>query len=149
MFIAKPFSGEQKVIKYLGRYMHKTAISNSRILDVNKEKREVIFQYKNYKSGDLNSQMTLDLDVFLKRFSNCLLSKGLASVRHSGAYGNTVKKENVFRARLKVYGEYCKPVEVLKEVYKIENRIKKIIDSISICGKCFCAFTQKPIQSSA
>lgn len=149
VFIAKPFSGESKVIKYLGRYMNKTAISNSRILNVNKSERTISFQYKNYRTKNLNDEMILDVAVFVRRFANCIMPKGFHNVRHGGAYGNVVKKENVVKARLKVYGEWRKPVEVLKEVYQLERKVASIIDSISICGKCFSEFEMGPVADSS
>ncbi len=76
------------------------------------------------------------------------MPKGFQNIRHSGAYGNSVKANNVFYARLKIYGKFGKPVCVLKEVYKIESTISKILDSISICD-CHFEFEKMPIQSSA
>ena len=145
--IQKTFGGETQVIKYLGRYVHRTAISNSRIINISRGK--VFFKFKNYKSGNLNDSMSLDVSVFLRRYSYHISEKGFSRIRHGGIYGNSVKKNNVFKARLKVYGDYRKPVSVLKEVYKIELKIKQIIDSISICNKCSGEFKKLPIQSSA
>tara|TARA_B110000211_G_C13835378_1_gene445459 strand:- start:26 stop:715 length:690 start_codon:yes stop_codon:yes gene_type:complete len=139
--VQKPFGCESQVIKYLGRYINRTAISNSRILDVSEGK--VSFSFKNYRTHNMTDVMSLGVDVFVRRFANCIMPKGFQNIRHAGAYGNTVKKENVFRARLFVYGTFGKPVSILKEVYKIESTIKKIMDSISICGKCSCELEQK------
>jgi hypothetical protein len=145
--IQKTFGGETQVIKYLGRYIHRSAISNSRIIDVSSGK--VLFKYKNYKSGKLDDLMVLDVSLFLRRYSHHICDKKFQRVRHGGIYGNTVKKENVMDARLKVYGDWKKPVSVMKEVWKIENNIAEKIDSISICNQCSSCFELEKIQDSA
>jgi len=147
VFVQKPFSGESRVIKYLGRYINKTAISNSRILNV--EDGKVCFKYKNYRSGNHNDQISLVVSDFVRRFANCIMPKGFQNIRHGGAYGNSVKRNNVFYARLKVYGDYRKPVCVLKEVDKIKRKVSKIIDSISICRECCFEFEKMPLLDSA
>jgi hypothetical protein len=138
--IKKAFGSETQVIKYLGRYIHRTAISNSRILDIDLENNKVLFQFKNYKSGKMDDVMSLDLDVFVRRLSYHTCEKGFQRIRNSGIYGNAVKTENVFQSRLKVYGDWRKPVCVLKEIYKIKRKISSVIDSISICSCCGSEF---------
>ena len=133
--IKKPFNGESNVIKYLGRYIHKTAISNSRIKNVGNGIVE--FQFKNYKSGNLNDSMKLSISGFVRRLAYHVTEKGLARVRHGGVYGNSVKKENVLNARNTVYKSFEIPVCVLKEVYKIQKKMEEMFDSISICDGCF------------
>jgi len=145
--IQKTFGGESQVIKYLGRYIHRSAISNSRILNISDG--EVLFKFKNYRTGNLDDSMSLSVLSFVRRLSYHITDKGFTRVRHGGIYGNRVKAENVMDARILIYGDWKKPVCVLKEIWKIENRIEKIIDSISICGKCLSSFEQEEIQSSA
>jgi len=137
--IKKPFCGESSVIKYLGRYIHRTAISNSRILKV--DEKEVVFKFKNYKSGNLNDSMKLTTLEFFRRFLHHLPEKGLARVRHGGVYGNCVKAKNVLAARVAVYNNFRVPVSILKQCYKIEQKVIKIIDSISICEFCLGKIT--------
>jgi adenylate kinase family enzyme len=134
--IQKTFGGETQVIKYLGRYIHRMAISNSRIKNIDIEKEEITFIYKDYKNKNFNAVAKLSVVDFLRRFMHHSCDKGFQRVRHGGIYANAVKKENVFKARLKVYGEWCKPVCVLKEVYKIEESVYKILASNSICECC-------------
>lgn len=136
--IKKAFGHETQVIKYLGRYIHRGAISNSRILDISDGK--VVFQYKNYRSGKMNDSMSLVLSDFVRRFSYHICDKGFSRVRHGGIYGNSVKAENVMDARLKIYGDWRTPTCALKEIHKIKRKVDSIIDSISICTCCGSIF---------
>jgi hypothetical protein len=145
--IQKTFGGESQVIKYLGRYIHRSAISNSRILDVSDDR--VLFKYKNYKSGNFNDTISIAVSDFVRRLSHHICDKGFVRVRHGGIYGNRVKSENVMDARISVYNDWKKPVSVLKEIYKIQNKLDQIIDSISICSRCSHDMELAPIQSSA
>lgn len=135
-FVKKTFGGETQVIKYLGRYVHRMAISNSRIQSVDEEKGLVQFSYKDYKNNNLNATMKLSVVEFVRRFSRHTCDKGFQRIRHGGVYANAVKKKNVVEARFKVYGEYSKPVCVLKEVYRIELSMEKILLANSICECC-------------
>ena len=97
--IQKTFGGESQVIKYLGRYIHKMAISNSRIKNIDYEKREITFLYKDYKNNNFNAQITFNFKNFARRFMNHSCDKGFQRVRHGGIYANAVKKDNVLQAR--------------------------------------------------
>lgn len=137
VFVKKSFCGEQKVIKYLGRYIHRTGISNSRILDISGGK--VSFLFKNYRTGNFRDTKTMNVDEFVRKFSYHICDKRFVRVRHGGMYSACVKADSVLVSRLSVYGEKSVPVEVLKEVYKIESRIEKNIELNSICRTCFCS----------
>lgn len=138
VFVKKTFGGEVQVIKYLGRYVYRSAISNSRILSVDQDR--VRFKFKNYRTKNFNDVTQVDTRDFVRRLSYHSCEKGFQRIRHGGIYGNAVKAINVSNARLQVYGEALKPVCVLKEVYKIERKISQIIESISICSQCSCSF---------
>jgi hypothetical protein len=145
--VEKTFGGESQVIKYLGRYIHRAPISNSRIVDV-KDSR-VYFKFKNYRTGNMQDLMSLECSVFIRRLSHHVMPKGFQRIRHGGIYGNCVKTENVMDARISIYGDWRKPVCVLKEVYKIESLVSSIIDSISICNECGCSSSAAAILDSA
>tara|TARA_Y100001936_G_C15774398_1_gene507981 strand:- start:103 stop:405 length:303 start_codon:yes stop_codon:yes gene_type:complete len=95
----------------------------------------------------MNDVMELDVSDFVRRLSYHSCEKGFQRIRHGGAYGNCVKAENVSNARLQVYGESVRPVCVLREVYKIERKVEKIIESISICSKCSCFFEETAFKN--
>ena len=87
VFCKKPFAGAEVVVKYLGRYVNRSAIANSRIKNVSD--RTVTFEYKNYKKYDKNGipaieTMTLKANEFIRRFMQHIPPKGFRRVRFYG-----------------------------------------------------------------
>jgi len=72
VFAKRPFGHPKAVLEYLGRYTHKVAISNHRILDIDTKK--ITFSYKDYRQGAQNLEMNLDNLKFIRRFSMHYLS---------------------------------------------------------------------------
>lgn len=84
---AKPtLGGPMRVIRYLGRYTHRVAISNQRLLAFDGER--VTFLWKNYAHGGKQRTMTLTATEFLRRFSLHVLPKGFVRIRHFGFLAN-------------------------------------------------------------
>ena len=83
--MAKP----EHVIKYLGNYTHRVAISNSRILDVNKN--TVTFLHKDYADGARQKPVTMDGVEFLRRFCLHILPKRFVKIRRFGIYNHSYK----------------------------------------------------------
>src|SRR5215813_728417 len=80
---AKPaFGGPLQVMRYLGRYTHRVAISNHRLLAFEQER--VTFRWKNYARGGKQGKMTLIATEFLRRFFLHVLPKGFVRIRHFG-----------------------------------------------------------------
>ena len=91
VYAKRPFAGASQVIEYLGRYTHKIAISNNRILNVDKE--EVKFSYKDYSDGGKRKTMTLSATEFLRRFCLHILPKKFRKIRHYGFLASRNKKK--------------------------------------------------------
>ena len=91
----KAFVKPQYVIEYLGRYSHKIAISNHRILGINNQTNTVTFSLKNYKKQGKKETMTLAQTNFIKRFSLHILPKGFTRIRHYGILSGTWKKKHL------------------------------------------------------
>ena len=84
---AKPaLGGPLQVLRYLGRYTHRVAISNHRLLAFEQER--VTFRWKDYAHGGKQDQMTLAATEFLRRFFLHLLPKGFVRLRHCGFLAN-------------------------------------------------------------
>ena len=80
---AKPaFGGASAVLRYLGRYTHRVAISNHRLLAFDGD--HVTFQWKDYAHGDQRRTMTLSAMEFLRRFVQHILPRGFVRIRQSG-----------------------------------------------------------------
>jgi putative transposase/transposase-like zinc-binding protein len=90
VYAKPPFGGPERVLKYLARYTHRVAISNSRLLDVRKGR--VTFRYKDYAAAHCHKTMTLDADEFLRRFVQNVLPKGFVKIRHYGLLANAQRE---------------------------------------------------------
>ena len=97
-----PFRSAETVVEYLGRYTHRVAISNNRIIAVQDGK--VTFSWKDYRDGNRRKVMTLTADEFIRRFLLHVLPKGFNKIRHFGYLGSRYRavKLGVCRKSLKV-----------------------------------------------
>jgi hypothetical protein len=83
--VSRP-SGPLRVLRYLGRYTHRLAISNHRLLVFEQER--VTFRWKDYAHGGKQSQMTLTGTEFLRRFFLHVLPRSFVRIRHFGFLTN-------------------------------------------------------------
>lgn len=97
VYAKAPFSGPESVIEYLGRYTHKTAISNHRLLDLADGK--VTFRYKDYREKGKQKSMALAGIEFLRRFCLHILPPGFRRMRHYGIQSNYHKAKALAAAR--------------------------------------------------
>ena len=81
-----PFGGPEHVLQYLGRYTHRVAISNHRLLSVDGDR--ATFRWKDYAHHSKCRAMTLTLKEFLRRFLQHVLPKGLPRIRYFGWLAN-------------------------------------------------------------
>lgn len=82
VYCKKPFGSADRVIEYLGRYTHRVAITNHRIISGDNGK--ITFSYKDYRTGIRNKRMTLDANDFIKRFLRHILPCGFYKIRYFG-----------------------------------------------------------------
>ena len=82
----RSFGGAESVLRYLGRYTHRVAISNHRLLDFNGE--SVTFRWKDYAHGNKERKMTLSAVEFLRRFVQHILPLGFVRIRYFGFLAN-------------------------------------------------------------
>ena len=95
---AKPaFGGPMQVLRYLGRYTHRVAISNHRLLAFDGER--VTFRWKNYAHGGKQGQMTLLASEFLRRFFLHVLPKAFVRIRHFGFLANRFRASRLSLCR--------------------------------------------------
>ena len=93
----KPFAGPQQVLDYIGRYTHRVAISNHRIVNV--ENDNVTFTYRDRRNNNTLKTMTLQAKEFIRRFLLHVLPYGFVRIRHFGFLANRYKKENIEKCR--------------------------------------------------
>lgn len=93
VYAKRAFASPHSVVEYLGRYTHKIAISNNRILATDGE--NVTFGYKDYRHGGQKKQMMLKAQEFIRRFSLHILPRGFVRIRHFGFLSGTAKKGSI------------------------------------------------------
>jgi Putative transposase/Transposase zinc-binding domain len=86
VYAKPPFGGPEQVLKYLARYTHRVAISNTRLLGF--EDGMVRFRYKDYAHGKRKRVMTLTAVEFVRRLLLHVLPTGLQRIRHYGILAN-------------------------------------------------------------
>jgi len=86
VYAKAPFGGPEHVLQYLGRYTHRVAISNRRILKL--ENGMVTFEWKDYRGGNQSKLMTLPADEFIRRFLQHAVPPGFQRIRYYGFLAN-------------------------------------------------------------
>jgi hypothetical protein len=86
VYAKRPFGGPKQVLDYLGRYTHRVAIANSRLIGL--EDGHVRFRWKDYRQPEKPKVMTLDVHEFIRRFLLHVLPDGFRRIRHFGFLAN-------------------------------------------------------------
>jgi len=99
VYAKPPFGGPQQALEYLGRYTHRIALSNDRLLAL--DHGEVTFQWKDYRQAPQQNsrRMTLPADEFIRRFLIHTLPPGFPRIRHFGFLANRFRKEKLALCR--------------------------------------------------
>jgi Putative transposase/Transposase zinc-binding domain len=97
VFAKRPFAGPQQVLDYVGRYTHRVAISNHRLLDI--ENDQVRFEWKDYRAGGQVKTMTLSAEEFIRRFLLHVLPNGFQRIRYYGFLGNRYRQQKLDQCR--------------------------------------------------
>jgi len=97
VYAKRPFAGPQQVLDYVGRYTHRVAISNNRLLDIDGE--QVQFKWKDYRHGDQIKTMTLSADEFIRRFLLHVMPNGFHRIRYYGFLGNRYRHQKLAQCR--------------------------------------------------
>lgn len=120
-----PFDGPEQVLAYLGRYTHRVAIANSRILTCER----VRFRCKDYRAGNKSKVMTLDTEEFMHRFLLHVLPKGLRRIRHFGFLANACRAAKLARIRAALEAPEPPP-----RAEAVEYRERYLLVTASICA---------------
>jgi hypothetical protein len=127
VYSKKPFDDPIQVLKYLGRYTHRVAISNSRIINYSEGK--VSFLWKDYRDKNKKKVMSLSVEEFMRRFLLHVLPKGFKRIRFYGILCNGYKKENLRLIRYLLR----------KEGLMVSSNSEKIESpeyDVNMCPKC-------------
>ena len=97
VYTKRPFAGPESVLQYLGRYTHRIAISNDRIVGL--QDGVVRFRWRDYSDDNQNKIMELPANEFLRRFLLHVLPRGFMRIRHFGLLANRHRKPKLERCR--------------------------------------------------
>jgi hypothetical protein len=97
VYAKPPFAGPQQVLDYVGRYTHRIAISNNRLVSIDNGK--VRFRWKDYRNGNRPGTMTLSADEFVRRFLLHVLPEGFQRIRYYGFLCNRYRAQKLARCR--------------------------------------------------
>jgi hypothetical protein len=118
VYAKAPFAGPEQVLRYLGRYTHRIAISNARILLL--EDDHVTFAYRDRRNGNSRAERRLEAPEFVRRFLRHVVPKRFVRVRHYGILANPLRGQLVpLCSRLLQAGPLiAKPVESWQQVVR-------------------------------
>jgi hypothetical protein len=97
VYAKRPFAGPEQVLQYLGRYTHRIAISNARLVSL--VDGVVQFRWKDYADRSHTKIMALHVDEFLRRFLLHVLPRGFVRIRHFGLLANRQRRTSIARAQ--------------------------------------------------
>ena len=98
VYAKRPFAGPRQVLDYVGRYTHRVAISNNRLVDLSDGK--VRFQWKDYRNPEPHQKtMTLAASEFIRRFLLHVLPSGFQRIRYFGFLGNRQRAARLAQCR--------------------------------------------------
>lgn len=98
VYCKEPFKNANCVIEYLGRYTHRVAISNERILEVTDE--TVKFKWRDYKDNNKMKEMTVTIEEFIRRYLLHILPPRFMKIRYYGILGNRNKKKKLLKCKI-------------------------------------------------
>ena len=126
-----PFAGPEQVLRYLGRYTHKTAISNHRLVDF--DGHNVRFRWRDYAHDNKRKVMSLDVDEFIRRFLLHVLPHGFTRLRHYGLLANRFRAGKLARCRALLAQPEPEPSEP-ETTQELLLRLTGI--DITLCQQC-------------
>lgn len=130
VYCKPPFKSAAYVLEYLGRYTHRVAISNNRI--VNFQNGLVTFKWRDYKVGNKEKYMTVTAEEFIRRFLLHVLPNKFMKIRHYGILSNRNRKTKLQKCK-KLTGADLK---INKKLSTEELILKLTGKDINICPCC-------------
>jgi hypothetical protein len=135
VYAKPPFAGPEKVLDYVGRYTHRVAISNNRLLDI--DNGQVRFQWKDYRDGHSNKVMALSADEFIRRFLIHVLPDGFQRIRYYGFLANRHRQEKLTLCRQLLSMPLLPPTpETAESAPSPDGSKQRIGASFLICPVC-------------
>jgi hypothetical protein len=133
VYAKRPFATPENLIKYLGSYTHRVAISNRRIVKI--ENGAVTFRYKDRRDHNRIKNMTLGIVEFIRRFMTHVVPKGFMRMRHIGIFSNRNRAELVALCKRLLDGPGVKESS--------QKRCQDIIESLTQKDPLCCPHCKK------
>jgi len=131
-YAKRPFAGPQQVLEYLGRYTHRIAISNNRIISI--DNGQVSFTYRDRERNSEIREMTLDAHEFIRRFLLHVLPMGFVKIRYFGFLSHKNKKEAIALIRNLIDPDAKLPEKIAETIMEMMLRLTGT--DITCCPKC-------------
>ena len=149
VYAKPPFAGAQQVFEYLGRYTHRVAIANHRLVSF--EDDQVRFRWRDYAHGNATKILTLSAEEFIRRFLLHTLPSGFVRIRHYGLLGNRCRHEKLARCRALLDQPEPQPLEPESVDAMMARLVGVDIQRCPICrqGKLRVIAEMAPIRTFA
>ncbi|MFH1626133.1 MAG: IS91 family transposase [Pseudomonadota bacterium] len=134
VYCKSPFGGPKGVLQYLGRYTHRIAISNNRIL-ANRD-GNASFLWRDYTDNNRQKTMTLKADEFIRRFMLHVLPARFVRIRHFGLLANRSRKDNIAVCRKIIDGGKTVAKENTKQETWQEQLLRICGVDVTTCPVC-------------
>lgn len=131
VYAKEPLGGPGQVLDYLGRYTHKTAISNERLVDL--RDGAVLFRVRDRDHPGKKRIERLPVDTFISRFLSHVLPPGFKRIRHYGLLASCHKREQLVRCRIALAAPEPEPA-VIEAVDAFMRRVAAI--DLARCSCC-------------
>lgn len=132
VYAKKPFGSAEQVVKYLGRYTHRIAISNKRL--VSQQNDRVTFKWKDYTDDNKQKLIKIDRVEFLRRFFLHVLPDGFVRIRYYGLLSNGRKTEKLTKCFALLKRKYEKNESTSHDIAASIMAIFGV--DITLCPKC-------------
>ena len=133
VYAKPPFAGPEQVLGYLGRYTHRVAIANSRLLGL--DNGQVSFSWKDYRHGSQTKVMTLEADEFIRRFLQHTIPDGFHRIRHLGFLANCHRAEKLSLCRSLLAVPLPEPES--PEFVRWQDRLRNLTgQDVELCPCC-------------
>ena len=130
VYLKESFASPAAVIKYLGAYTNRIAISNNQIKNITDDK--VRFSYQDRHNGNVEKELTLPVEQFIRRFFLHILPCGFVRIRYFGFMANRNRSENITQCRVAISAEKTHTESIKNSV----PEMKLITTPTFICPEC-------------
>ena len=131
-YAKQPFGGPEQVLEYLGRYTHRVAITNNRIIAI--DNVTVRFSYRDRSDDNTQKELTIGADEFIRRFLLHVLPRGFTKIRYYGFLAHANKKTCIALIRTLINATTAYAKKLVEGVQEMMLRLTGV--DICCCPQC-------------